>query len=299
MNRREFTRRTLVTTAALLLPKLAPAGQPAAAVVDTHAHVFRRDLLMVAGRRYTPDFDATPEDYLRQLEASGVARGVLVQPSFLGTDNHYLIEALKLYPQRLRGVAVVEPNVSTAQLEEFAAAGVVGIRLNLAGQPIPDFTAAPWPELLKQLVKLDWHLEIHREAKDLPVILAPLLQTGVNLVVDHFGRPDPKSGTDDPGFRALLVAGASRRVWVKLSGSYRNGADGRGAAIARAALPLLRESFGPARLVWASDWPHTQFEKTASYPAVCAERDTWFTDAAERTAILQTTPAKLFNFLPA
>lgn len=296
MNRREFTHRTLVTAAALLLPKLARAGQPVTAVVDTHAHVFRRDLPMVAGRRYTPDYDVSAEDYLRQLDTNGVARGVLVQPSFLGTDNHYLLAALRSHPQRLRGVAVVEPAASAAFLEELAAAGVVGLRLNLVGQPIPDFSAAPWPGLLQRVARLGWHVEVHREAKDLPVILTPLLGAGVSVVVDHFGRPDPQLGTDDPGFRGLLAAAASRRVWVKLSGAYRNGADGRGAAIARAALPLLRAAFGPERLVWASDWPHTQFEKVETYAAVCAERDLWFTDAAERTAILGTTPAKLFHF---
>jgi predicted TIM-barrel fold metal-dependent hydrolase len=296
MNRREFAHLTLVTTATVLLPKLARASQAATAIVDCHAHVFRRDLPMVPGRRYTPDYDATVEDYLGLLDANGVARGVLVQPSFLGTDNQYLLDALRRHPRRLRGVAVVEPNTPPAQLEAMAAAGIVGLRLNLFGQPLPDFTAAPWPDLLRQIGQLNWHLEIHREARDLPVILPALLISGVNIVVDHFGRPDPKLGTDDPGFRALLVAGASRRVWVKLSGAYRNGPAGRGSAIARAALPLLRTAFRPDRLVWASDWPHTQFEKTESYATVGAERDTWFTDAAERAAILGTTPASLFHF---
>ncbi|MEO6873541.1 MAG: amidohydrolase family protein [Opitutaceae bacterium] len=296
MNRREFTHLTLVTAATVLLPKLARAGQPARAIVDTHAHVFRRDLPMVPGRRYTPDYDATVEDYLGVLDANGVARGVLVQPSFLGTDNHYLLAALRRHPQRLRGVAVVAPAVSAGELEELEGSGIVGLRLNLFGQPLPDFTAVPWPALLRQIAKLNWHIEIHREAKDLPVVLPPLLEAGVKIVVDHFGRPDPQLGIEDPGFRALLGMGASRRVWVKLSGAYRNGSGGRGAAIARAGLPLLLPAFGTDRLVWASDWPHTQFEKTESYAAVCAERDTWFTNAAERTAILETTPAKLFHF---
>ena len=91
-------------------------------------------------------------------------------------------------------------------------------------------------------------------------ILQPLLEAQVNVVVDHFGRPDPALGVDDPGFAALLAAGRSRRVWVKISGAYRNGANGRGEAIAQAAMPRLKDALGLDRLVWGSDWPHTQFE---------------------------------------
>lgn len=299
MTRREFNRHSLAAAAAFMLPRLVRAAQPPPSMnaVDTHAHIFRRDLPMVAGRRYTPDYDVTAENFLQQLDAHGIARGVLIQPSFLGTNNSYLLDALRRYPQRLRGVAVVDPTVSEDVLAEFAATGVVGLRLNLVGLTLPDFSAEPWPKLLRRVAKLDWHIEIHREAKDVPAILGSLLKAGVKVVVDHFGRPDPALGIKDPGFQGLLKFGESRRVWVKLSGAYRNGAEGRGEAIASAAVPLLRGAFGPAGLVWASDWPHTQFEKTANYAAVRAQFDTWITDPAEHTAILCDTPAKLFHFV--
>jgi predicted TIM-barrel fold metal-dependent hydrolase len=62
--------------------------------VDTHAHVFRRGLKLADTRRYAPDYDVEIEDYLRQLDAHAVTRGVLVQPSFLGTDNSFMLKAL-------------------------------------------------------------------------------------------------------------------------------------------------------------------------------------------------------------
>ena len=87
-------------------------------------------------RRYAPDYNATPEDYIKVLDANGVSHAVLVQPSFLGTDNHYLLDALRRYP-RFRGIAVVQPTIRSDELRALDEAGVVGIRLNLIGAPDP------------------------------------------------------------------------------------------------------------------------------------------------------------------
>ena len=107
----------------------------AAPAIDGHAHVFRRDLKLSAGRRYARDCDAPLELYLEQLDQNDLSHGVLVQPSFLGTDNSCLVESLGRAGGRLRGVAVVEPTVAREELDRLARIGVVGIRLNLVGQP--------------------------------------------------------------------------------------------------------------------------------------------------------------------
>ena len=300
MNRRTFNRTLATLAGAAALPKfLSAASRPNPSIsltaVDTHAHIFQRGLKFLSTARYVPDYDATAADFLQQLDAHGVSHGVLVQPSFLGTDNSYLVAALKQHPARLRGVVVVEPTLSLAELRDFAAVGVVGIRLNLVGLKIPDLSAAPWPKFLRDLATVGWFVEVQREARDLPQIVAPLVAAGLNVVVDHFGRPDPAQGVDDPGFRYLLKTASSRRVWLKLSGSYRNGADGAGEKIAAAAVPLARAAFGTERLLWGSDWPHTQFENAIKYAAVRAEFDRWIASPAERTAILKTTPAALYR----
>ncbi len=302
MNRRHFHRLLLglpglvvlgVDSRAAAAPKTSPSLLP---IVDTHAHIFERRLPMVAGRRYSPDYDATLSDYLKQLDAHGTSHGVLVQPSFLGTDNSYLVAALKAEPKRLRGIIVVEPAIPGEKLSEFAATGVVGIRLNLVGTELPDLRKGAWPAFLGRIQQLNWLVEVQRDAKDLPQIVAPLIEAGVNIVVDHFGRPDPTIGTEDPGFRYLLSVAPTRRVWMKLSGSYRNGANGRGEVIADTTVPLLLNAFGASRLLWGSDWPHTQFERVTNYGAARAQLDRWITSPAARSAILRTTPAALYNF---
>lgn len=298
MNRRTFHRNLLSGLAAAAFPAGLRAALPTASTtlaVDTHAHIFLRSLPPVPSARYVPDYDATADQYLAQLDRHGLTHGVLVQPSFLGTDNRHLVSALRAHPDRLRGVVVVEPAVGPDELRRLDAMGVVGIRLNLIGQPIPDFTQAPWPAFLQELLRLRWFVEVQREARDLPRVIDPLLALGLSVVVDHFGRPDPALGVDDPGFRHLLQAARTRRLWLKLSGAYRNGAAGVGERIAEAAMPLVRAAFGPSQLLWGSDWPHTQFERAADYGAVRAQLDRWLPDPAERRTVLHTAPASLYR----
>ena len=62
-------------------------------------------------------------DYLGRLRAHGFSHGVLVQPSFLGTDNRYLLSALQTVPGQLRGVVMLERNVERARHDCDVAQG--------------------------------------------------------------------------------------------------------------------------------------------------------------------------------
>jgi predicted TIM-barrel fold metal-dependent hydrolase len=265
-------------------------------LVDTHIHVFVRGLPLAPVRRYVPDYDATYEDYQEPMRASGVTHAVIVQPSFLGTDNSYMRGVLRQHRQSLRGIAVVDPAISEAELAALAADGVVGLRLNLDGLPLPQFDQGPWPDLLAWLRAHHWQVEIHREARDLPELIEPLMAAGVNVVVDHFGRPDDDLGAEDPGFRALLQYGATGRLWAKLSGAYRNGSEGRGFAAAPRQAQLLLEHLGPERLVWGSDWPHTRHESYISVERMRRCLDEWVIDDATRERIMGANALELFRF---
>jgi predicted TIM-barrel fold metal-dependent hydrolase len=298
LTRRRFGIGLVVAAAGGRLAACAGAPQePKVRAVDCHAHVFRRDLPMPDRRRAPSGYDATPEDFLSLLDAHRVSHGVLVQPSFLGTDNSYLVDALSRHRERLRGIAVIEPTTARDRLDALQHAGAVGIRLNLVGLPAPDFASPAWQALLEDLRGRRWHVEVHQVASGLRAVMAPLLDAGLDVVVDHFGRPDETLGVDDPGFRYLLSTGASRRVWVKLSAAYRNGGHGAGEATALAAVPLLKASHGLDRLVWGSDWPHTLFERAADYATERGLLDRWLPDAGERDRVLRVTPARLYRFV--
>ena len=284
-------------------------SEPVITAVDCHAHVFERGLPLASRRRHAPDYDALLGDYLALLDANHISHGVLVQPSFLGTDNSYFVDALRQHPARLRGVAVVNTDITDAELAALDAVGVVGMRFNLVGLEWPDLASPAWVHLLARLRELKWHLEVHRDAADLAPLLKALLPSGCALVVDHFGRPKPGLGRTDPAFEALLQTAETGQVWVKLSAAYRHAiesglpASERNAASAhqdaeQACLTAsaLLGAFGAERLVWGSDWPHTQHQDLVDFARSRALLDEWVPDALQRGRILVGTPAALFRF---
>lgn len=290
LTRRQFSLGLVSLATATATRATSETALPA---IDSHAHVFHRGLKLAPGRRYAPDYDAPLSLYLDQLDHNGMTNGVLVQPSFLGTDNSYLVECLKQTSGGLRGIAVVDPTVSTDELRELDRAGVVGIRLNLVGRPLPDLAASEWRGLLANVKAMAWQVEIQRNASDLAALAPQLLDHGVTVVLDHYALPDPKLGVADPGFQSVLNLGATKNVWVKISAPYRNGAAGE--SFAKEAYPLLRNAYGLDRLLWGSDWPHTQFEATQSYAKNREFLDTLMVDKSERAQVL-ASPRQLFRF---
>lgn len=261
--------------------------------VDTHAHIFRQDLPLAGDRRYSPAYDATIEQYLGHLDHCGLSHGVLVQPSFLGTDNSHLVSALRRFPQRLRGTAVVAPEVSNDELDELAESGVVGIRLNLIGQPLEDYRSPPWRTLFARIAKRGWSVEIQRGMEDLDTILPQILAADVPVVIDHFGLPSGEIDPVNSRHRALLSLLSSEDIWVKLSATYRSRSSH---AQALASIDRLRDAYGHSeRLLWGSDWPHTRFEVDTDYDAQFALMQALLPNVEERRQVMIANPARLFK----
>jgi predicted TIM-barrel fold metal-dependent hydrolase len=272
------------------------AGAAPIAAIDAHAHVFVRDLPRARVVRHTPSYDATLDAYVGNLVACGISHAVLVQPSFLGTDNSFALDVLRRYPMRFRGVAVVDPDTTDREFEQLVRTGVVGIRLNLIGMDVPDFNSSTWRNHLARANAFDLHIEVHRQASDLPNILGPLLAQSCRVVVDHFGRPAPALGVDDPGIRYLLATADSGRVWVKLSAAYRNAVKGDGAKAAKRTAAALFRMFTAERLLWGSDWPHTQHRDRVDFASTWAALETWIETPIDRSLILRDSAASLFRF---
>lgn len=260
--------------------------------IDTHAHVFAASCAIAPGARYRPAGEAPVEEWLALQDAAGVTHGVLVQPSFLGTDNNTLLQALRAQPQRLRATVVVDPDIPLATLRQFDALGVRSIRLNTIGREHPGEYAKPeWKALFKRLADLGWHVEVHSGGTAMAAMLGVLETCPARLVVDHFGRPDAKLGLACPGVQALLRIAEKKPVYVKLSAPYRlSGGD------AGAYASFYLAQLGAERLMWGSDWPWTQHEGRYSYTQTLGWLYEWIDDEDARSVVLRDTPADLFRF---
>jgi len=263
--------------------------------IDCHAHVMRRDLPLASERHSAPKRDVSVEEFLGVLDAHGISHGVLTAPSFYGTDNHLLLKALVAHPDRLRGTAIVAPDVKPEMLAEMARAGVAGIRLNwFRRNELPDVASPDYRRLFENVRAQRWQVEIYLEGSKLAGVLPRLRDAGVRVVVDHFGSPDPALGIECPGFKEVLKGVRAGDTWVKLSAPYRLG----GADPQRYVDALLAQS-GPAQLVWASDWPFVGFEEAITYQQCIDWLAAWIPDEAVRRIVLIDTPSSLFGFAPA
>jgi predicted TIM-barrel fold metal-dependent hydrolase len=261
-----------------------PAGS-----VDTHAHVVGTEF--VPSRSYTPP-PAVASDYIRMLDATGMTYGVLVQISVHGTDNSLMLDTLSERRDRLRGIAVVNSDVTEAELSRLHAAGVVGLRLNtLSGGGIGLDDLGRYNAICAEM---GWHLQFLTTTAHLPDAAEKLRALTVHYVIDHMGdfTVDADTGADD---WQLMLSLMRDGAWVKLSGAFRMSNDPTYADTIPFARSLVEAA--PERCVWGSDWPHVGFWGTM--PNVGTLIDLladWVPDTTLRDNILTTNAHRLYGF---
>lgn len=232
-------------------------------IVDCHFHVIAPPDLapMVPARSYTPE-PASLRQWRDMLAPLGVTHGVAVQPSFYGTDNRVLLQALAEGEGRLVGVAAVAADVTDRELDLLVAAGVRGVRMAHveAGDPraLGGFVPfAAFSALEPRLADRGLHLQLLIDSRLLPSMADRLARSRVPVMIDHMGRAPARLGTGHDGIVALTRLMREGPVWVKLSGVANISDMAPDHEDARAVHEALIGA-APERLVWGSDWPHTR-----------------------------------------
>lgn len=257
-------------------------------VIDCHAHVFLKDMPHVANPRHRIDWDFTLESYLRTLDEHGVGRAVLAAASPYGDYNDYLIASIR-GQARLRGTVIVKPGVEKYILDQMARDHVVGVRLPYVNLPeLPDLKDYEYQRMLRRFADQGWHVHLHLDGPRLPQVLPVLAASGVNLVVDHFGRPDPKLGVNCAGFQAMLKLMENGRTWVKVSAAYRLGKP----AAEIYGRELLKQA-GPDRLLWASDCPFVGHHHEVTFRETMDDVLAWVPAGEARRKIFGANAAAL------
>lgn len=256
--------------------------------VDTHIHLFTQMLPRAQSVRHDPSYDA-PLAVLRACAAgTGVDRYVIVQPSFLGTDNTYLLSQLQAHAELVAGVAVLDRATPDEEIRHLARLGVRGIRLNLLGQPLARALDSATLDLVTRCAAQGLHIELHDDGARLPYVLDQVAPRAETIVIDHFGRPlAGQGGVESKAFRSLLRIGEGCDWYVKVSAPYRC----PGVDIARA-YRMFRQEWGVERLLWGSDWPWTQHESGRDYPGWVRP----FEEGEDLPALLDVNAQRVYGF---
>lgn len=266
-----------------------PAG-----AVDSHAHVIKKDMPLASDRHSQPARDASVVDYLAALDANGVAYGLLTAPSFYGANNDVLLGALEYGAGRLRGTAIVEPDIAEENLSYLRSKGVCGIRLNwVKRDAIPDIGSQPYQALLSKARNLGLHIELYLEGEKMAPVLKAINASGAKAVIDHFGNPGGADGIKSESFTALLDALQAGNTWVKLSAPFRL----RGSNPAALARKIVSVS-GGERAVWATDWPWVGHEDKITYQQCIDSLFECVPDETTRNRILTRNAYEVFGFRP-
>lgn len=267
-----------------------PAG-----ACDCHAHVFgeQEQYSYVTDAAYIADY--LPVDtYVAMLKASGFTRAVLVQPSVYGTDSRCMTDAMRSGKFDLRGVAVVDPSVSDAVLEELHESGVRGVRINLASRT-QGLRMEHAQDLANRIKRLGWHLQFFVKTPQLVDIYSVIPRLPVPCVIDHFGHVNAADGVESTSFQLLLKLAQHDHVWFKLSGGYRVSnllppfVD---------VVPLVQALMSVAadRCVFGTDWPHPNVTRVDNDADLVDALAAWIPDEQLRHRVLVENPSVLYQF---
>ena len=268
----------------------APAG-----TCDTHMHFYDAKYPLAPTAVSKPPDGATPEVYRGVMKRLGIARVVVVQPTAYGHDNRCTLDGMAALGKDVRGIAVVDDEVSEAELRRLTQAGIRGVRF----QMLPG-GAIPWDKadaIAARVQAAGWHVQLQMDGRQLPEREQQILAWPGRIVIDHVGRFMGQPATvDDAGFRCLLRLIGTGRVWVKLSAPYESASVGppRWQDVGRLARALVKAA--PERMLWASNWPHpgqTFIPDEADLLDLLLE---WAGDEATRKRILVDNPAEVYGF---
>lgn len=234
-----------------------PRFIPPAGAVDAHCHVFgpAADFPFSASRKYTPH-DAPKQALFALRDHMGFTRNVIVQASCHGFDNSAMVDAIEAANGMARGVAVVAPDVTDAELEALHEGGVRGVRFNFLKRLVDDTPPETYAAIAARVARLGWHLDIYFESDDLTRLEPFITSLPGTVVIDHMGRPDVAAGVEGANFqRFLSLLDAHENLWVKVSCPERLGLKGPDYSDVIPFARTLVERF-PHRVLWGSDWPH-------------------------------------------
>jgi len=279
-------------------PKLkAPPG-----ACDCHHHIYDPARFPPSRPSAQQVPNARVEDYRLLQRRLGLSRDIVVTPTPYPapvSDNQVTLDAMRQLGPNARGVVIVYPEITDAELKAYDAAGVRGVRYSLtSGRPGAASTASPGEieAMSKRVNALGWHVQFNTTAEQIVAAEDLLKRLASPIVFDHMGHLPQPEGIGHPGFRIIRELIDKGRTWVKLSVTYDSSKDGPPgyADVNRVGQAYVRAA--PERLVWGSNWPHPSEPAKPDDAMLFDLLAQWAPDEATRNRVLVQNPETLYGF---
>jgi L-fuconolactonase len=269
--------------------------------VDAHHHVW--DLARGDYGWLTPDLliyrDYTLAD-LRPL-LGDIAATVLVQAAPTEAETTFLLDVAANSDNLVRGVVGWVDLAAPDAPARIAALSRVGTLKGLRPM-LQDITDTAWilrsdvRPALQAMAQHGLRFDALIQPRHLPVMLE-LAASHPNLliVIDHGGKPAIAAGTFQPWADDIALVARHTEAFCKLSGLVTEAASDWHADDLRRYVDHLIACFGPARVMWGSDWPVVGLGGGYAAWRAASQELLKGLDAASRDAILGDTACAFYS----
>lgn len=279
--------------------------------IDAHVHVWTDDTIhypLAAGYKKEdmkpPRF--TPKDLFEHTRPAGVERINLIQMSFYGFDNRYLLDMIAVHKGVFAGTAVIDPAGPAPEriMNDLAARGVRAFRiypglergikpnegagagwLRADGYSKMFAAAARNKQALSCLINPDALPDLERTCRRFST---------TPVIIDHLCRIGVDGTVRDRDVEALCGLARHERVMVKVGAFYTLG---KKSPPYTDLAPLIRrvvQAFGARRCMWESDCPFQVAQHRYQDSLDLARKRLDFLSAEERDWLLRRTAESFF-----
>ncbi len=274
--------------------------------IDAHSHIWTTDLAKFPLRNGQTVDDLKPRSFtddelMAVAQPEGVGRVVLIQHHpYHGFDNSYLIDAWKRHPERFRIVGQIDDQKphTDALMKDMLKTGVTGFRIG------PRSEQADW--LGSDGMQLMWKTAVETR-QNMCCLIGPDNLDALDamcsnfpetpVVIDHFARIGSDGIIRDSDVSRLCDLAKHKTIRVKISAYY---AFGKKQPPHHEMVPMIRrlfETYGPDRLMWASDSPYQIVAPNSYAASIALIRDHIdFVSTEERRKLMRTTAESTFFF---
>ncbi|MEM2926975.1 MAG: amidohydrolase family protein [Candidatus Bathyarchaeia archaeon] len=234
-------------------------------IIDYHVHVWSSDFesYPFQGYEHLKRIDASPELLLRCMDEAGVSGALIIQPIPYRWDHRFVTYCLRTWPQRFKGMALINPSDSEAPetLERLVKEeGYVAVRLNPNLYPHgKSLDSEISDRILNQASRLGIAVGFLINPMHFDALDALLTRhSDVDAIIDHFGLCSSKDGGPETNesFRRLLGMARHPRLYVKLSEFPQASTEPYPYRDLHPWVHALLRAFGAERLMWGTDFPY-------------------------------------------